>query len=152
MKEYIRLQIYDLGKLSIVAVIILVISYTVCFICGFGYWLNLRITLIQTRETYFCVFIISIDDNMTPLIPSPTSLVVQLVKDPPAMWETWIQSLGWEDPLEESMAIHSSTLAWRIPMERSLVGCSPWGRKESDVTERLSTHSILNPYVDVLYL
>ena len=37
LKEYIRLQIYDLGKLSIVAVIILVISYTVCFICGFGY-------------------------------------------------------------------------------------------------------------------
>ena len=34
------------------------------------------------------------------------------------MWETWVQSLGWEDPLEEGMAIHSSTLAWRIPMDR----------------------------------
>ena len=43
------------------------------------------------------------------------SLVVQTVKNPPAMWETWIRSLGWEDPLEEGMAIHSSILAWRIP-------------------------------------
>ena len=46
------------------------------------------------------------------------SLVAQLVKNPPAMWETWVQSLGWEDPLEEGMATHSSILAWRIPMDR----------------------------------
>ena len=38
-----------------------------------------------------------------------------MVKNLPAMWETWIQSLGWEDPLEEGMATHSSILAWRIP-------------------------------------
>ena len=151
MKEYIRLQINDLGKLSIIAVIILVINYTVSFICGFGYWLNLRITLTRTREIYFCIFIISIDDNMTPLILNLTSLVVQLVKNLPVMQETWIQSLGWEDPLEEGMVIHSNILAWRIPMERSLAGCSAWGRK-LDMTERLSTHFILNPYVDVLYL
>ena len=43
------------------------------------------------------------------------SLVAQMVKNPPAMRETWAQSLGWEDPLEESMATHSSILAWRIP-------------------------------------
>ena len=43
------------------------------------------------------------------------SLVAQLVKSPPAMWETWVQSLGWEDPLEKGKATHSSTLAWRIP-------------------------------------
>ena len=42
------------------------------------------------------------------------SLVAQLVKNPPAMWETWVGSLGWEDALEEGMAIHSSILAWRI--------------------------------------
>ena len=42
------------------------------------------------------------------------SLVAQLVKNPPATWETWVQSLGWEDPLEEGMATHCSTLAWRI--------------------------------------
>ena len=39
-------------------------------------------------------------------------------KNVPAMWETWIRSLGWEDPLEEGMATHSSILAWRIPMDR----------------------------------
>ena len=43
------------------------------------------------------------------------SLVAQTVKRLPAMWETWIQSLGWEDPLEKEMATHSSILAWRIP-------------------------------------
>ena len=43
------------------------------------------------------------------------SLVAQLVKSLPAMWETWVRSLGQEDPLEKEMATHSSTLAWRIP-------------------------------------
>ena len=41
-----------------------------------------------------------------------------MVKNLPAMWETWVQSLGWEDPLEEGMATHSSTVAWRIPVDR----------------------------------
>jgi len=44
-----------------------------------------------------------------------TSLVAQLVKNPSAMWETWLRSLGWEDPLEKGKATHSSILAWRIP-------------------------------------
>ena len=43
------------------------------------------------------------------------SLLAQLVKNLPAMWETWVQSLGWEDSLEEEKAIHSSILAWKIP-------------------------------------
>ena len=46
------------------------------------------------------------------------SLVAQTVKNLPAIWETWVQSLGWEDPLGEGMATHSSILAWRIPMDR----------------------------------
>ena len=46
------------------------------------------------------------------------SLVAQTVKNPLAMWETCVQSLGWEDPLEEGMTTHSSILAWRIPMDR----------------------------------
>ena len=46
------------------------------------------------------------------------SLVAQLVKNPPAMWETWVQSLGWEDPLEEGVATHSSIFGWRSPMDR----------------------------------
>ena len=44
--------------------------------------------------------------------------MAQMVKKLPAVWETWVQSLSWEDPLEESMATHSSILAWRIPMDR----------------------------------
>ena len=49
-----------------------------------------------------------------PLQYSWASLVAQLVKNLPAMWETWIRSLGWEDPLEKGTATHSSILAWRI--------------------------------------
>ena len=41
-----------------------------------------------------------------------------MVKNPPAMQETWVRSLGWKDPLEEGIATHSSILAWRIPMDR----------------------------------
>ena len=46
------------------------------------------------------------------------SLVAQLVKNLPTMWETWVPSLGREEPLEEGMATHSSILAWRIPTDR----------------------------------
>ena len=53
-----------------------------------------------------------------PLQYSWASLVAQMVKNPPAMQETWVQSLGWEDPLEEDMATYSSILDWRIPMNR----------------------------------
>ena len=50
-----------------------------------------------------------------PLQYSWASLVARLAKNPPAMRETWVRSLGWEDPLEEEKATHSSVLAWRIP-------------------------------------
>ena len=53
-----------------------------------------------------------------PLQFSWASLVAQMVKNLLAMWESWIRSLGWEDPLEEGMATHSSILAWKIPMGR----------------------------------
>ena len=46
------------------------------------------------------------------------SLVTQMVKNLPAMWETWVRSLGWEDPLEEGVATYCSILAWRIPVDR----------------------------------
>ena len=49
------------------------------------------------------------------LVMIGASLVAQLVKNPPAMQETWVQSLDWEDPLEKIKATHSSILAWRIP-------------------------------------
>ena len=60
-----------------------------------------------------------------------------MVKNPPAMQETWVQSLGWEDPLEKGMATHSSILAGEFHGQRSLVSYSPWGSKESDTTECL---------------
>ena len=63
-----------------------------------------------------------------PLQYSWSSLVAQLVNNLPAMRETRIPSLGWEDPLEKGKATHPSILAWRIP----------WGHKELDMTERLS--------------
>ena len=44
-----------------------------------------------------------------------TSLVAQTVKRLSTMWETWVQSLGWEDPLEKEMTVHSSTIPWKIP-------------------------------------
>ena len=50
-----------------------------------------------------------------PFQYSWASLVAQLVKNPPAVWETWVQPLGWEDPLEKRKATYSSILAWRIP-------------------------------------
>ena len=59
------------------------------------------------------------------------------------MQETVVWFLGQEDPLEKEMATHSSILTWKIPQtERSLVGYSPWGLKESDTTEWLSTNEI----------
>ena len=49
--------------------------------------------------------------------------------------ETWVQSLGWEDPLEEAMATHSSVLAWKIPWTEETIGLQSKGHKESDMTE-----------------
>ena len=56
-----------------------------------------------------------------------------MVKNPPAMQETWVQSLGQEDPLEKGMTTHFSILAWRIPWAEE-PGAKPWGCKESDNT------------------
>ena len=57
--------------------------------------------------------------------------MAQLVKDPPAMQETWLPSLGWEDPLEKGKATHSRILAWRIHHLNS-----PWDHKELNMTEQ----------------
>ena len=52
------------------------------------------------------------------------------------MWETRVRSLGWEDPLEKEMTIHSGTLAWKIPWTEEPGSHSPWGCKELDMTEQ----------------
>ena len=59
-----------------------------------------------------------------------TSLVAQMVKNPPAMQETRVQSLGREEPLEKGMATQSIILAWRIPKTEQPAGYSPWGCKD----------------------
>ena len=65
-----------------------------------------------------------------------------MVKNLPAMWETWVQSLGWKDPLEKGTAAHSSILAWRNTWTEEPGGYRPWGHKESDTALWLSlTHS-----------
>ena len=77
----------------------------------------------RAHELFFCLYL------MLSTIRKRASLVVQLVKNPPAMQETWIQSLCWEDPLQNGKATHSSILAWSIPW------MSLWDQKESDTTE-----------------
>ena len=68
-----------------------------------------------------------------------SSLVAQPVKNLPALQETWVRSLGWEDPLEEGIATHSSMLAWKIPWKEEPGGLQSTGSKRTDTTERLST-------------
>ena len=68
--------------------------------------------------------------------------MMQRLKHLAAMWETWVRSLGQEDPLEKEMAPHSSILAWRIPWTEELGGLQSTGRKESDTTERLQFLSL----------
>ena len=64
--------------------------------------------------------------------------MARMVKNPPAMRETWVQSLGPEDPLEEEMSTHSSILAWKISWTEKPGGLQSWGCKESDMTEQLT--------------
>ena len=76
------------------------------------------------------------------------------VKNLSAMQQTWVRSLGQEDPLEKGMATDSSILAWRIPGQKSLAGYNPWGRKELDTIEQLTLTKVviillLNEYIKV---
>ena len=61
-----------------------------------------------------------------------------MVKNPPAMQETWVRFLGWENHLEKGMATQSSILVWRTPWTEELVGYSGWGHKELDMTDQLT--------------
>ena len=70
-----------------------------------------------------------------PLQYAWASLIAQMVKNLPALQETWVGSLGWEDPLEEGMTMYSSILAWRIPWTEEPSGLQFMGVAESDMTE-----------------
>ena len=100
----------------------------------------------KLRSHIFCFFLSSNYGNKYLLrvlstVTSESSEGAQMVKNLPAVQETWVLSLGWEDPQGKVMATHSSTLAWRIPRTEGLVGYSPRGPKESDATASFSAVS-----------
>ena len=65
-----------------------------------------------------------------------------MVKNPPAMQDTWVRSLGWKDPVAEGTATHSGILAWRVPMDRGARWATDHGVAELDITEGRSTHNL----------
>ena len=98
---------------------------------------------LSSEPIYINTYVYSIIGNFCCWI-SRASLVAQIVKNLPAMWETWVWSLGWKDPMEKGMATLLSILVWRIPVDtgawRALVH---GGHKQSDMTEPLSTEQVL---------
>ena len=84
-----------------------------------------------------CYLAIFIDTGLQRMKRLKTDLVAQRLKRLPAMWETWVQSLGWEDPLEKEKAIHSSILAWRIPWTEEPGRLQSMGSQRVNTTERL---------------
>ena len=76
------------------------------------------------------------------------TVLAHTVKNLSAIQETWVLSLGWEDPLDESMATHSNILAWRIPWREESGGIQSTGGKELDTTKQLSIaqHILLQNY------
>ena len=96
--------------------------------------------LLFYTQCALCLKFIIVLVNFTVYLSPATSLVAQTVKRLPTMRESRVQSLGREDLPEKEMATHSSILPGRSHGQRSLVGYSPWGRKESDTTEQLHFH------------
>ena len=92
---------------------------------------------VQVHQLYKCI----IWWGMLTLGEARASLVAQRLKPLPAMQETWVRSLGWEDPLEKGMATHSSILVWRIPWTEEPGGLQSTGSQRwSDTTKRLHFH------------
>ena len=90
--------------------------------------------------------------HVPPIIGSWASLGAQTVKNLPTVWETWVRSLGWEDPLQEGMTTHSSILAWRIPMNRRAWWDTAHGVAKLDMAERLNTaHHCFTPSCNHYY-
>ena len=85
-----------------------------------------------------------------PLQYSWASLVAQKVKNLPAMWETWVWSLGWEDPLEKGMATHLSILAWRTPLDRGAWWAIIHGVSKSQTST--PQHKVLYPIGPPIYV
>ena len=101
----------------------------------------------------FSAVILNDDVILQSYRASLASLVAQLVKNSPAMWETGVRPAGWEDPLEEGMTAYSSIPAWRIPMTEE-PGRLQSMVSQSDMTERLSTsqHIVLQMFTLCTYI
>ena len=114
---------------AIVSGIVFVISFSGCSLCIemqliFMCWLYvLLLCWIHLLSPAVFGFLV----ELLVFCREGASLVAQIVKNPPAVWETWVQSLGWEDPLEKGMAFHSSILAWGIPWTEKLGRLQPVG-------------------------
>ena len=91
------------------------------------YHLNNSIFIKHGIIEYKASYILSHLITFIASFPTRASLVAQAVKHPPAMQETWVQSLGWEEPLEKEMATHPSILAWEIPWTGDSGGLQPMG-------------------------
>ena len=88
----------------------------------------------EVQESALPVFFYFLETHLPLGMPHPigrVSLVAQIVKNLPAMQETWVRSLGWEDPLEKEMTTHSSTLAWEIPWVEEPGGLQSTGLKNT---------------------
>ena len=75
-----------------------------------------------------------------------------MVKNPTAMWETWVQSLGWEDPLEEGMTAHPSSFAWRIPIDRGALQATVHGVTKSRTVQRSTANIISSLFLNFLFI
>ena len=105
-------------------------------------WLSPKQPLANTLPAtwlWMCFISFIYPTTSTYYEPTRASLVAQLVKNLPAMQETWVWFLGWADPWRTAWPSTLVFLPGKFHGERSLVGCSPWGRRELDTTERLST-------------
>ena len=114
--------------------------------CDAWWWLAAAHTCsVLVRTQMLSCFI----PNTGWLLNCRASLVAQLVKNPPAMWETWVQSLGWEDPLEKGKAVHYSILAWRSPWTVEAMGSQRVGRDWATFT---CFHFKLSPHLGGAHL
>ena len=106
-----------------------------------------------TRRSYKTISAVDTSAYLLIITRICASLVAQLVKNSPAMWEAWVQSLGWKDPLEKEGKIPTPVLLpGKFHGQRSLVGPSPWGRKESATSERLHCPSMPGDQVQLFFL
>ena len=125
---------------AIVSGIVFVISFSGCWLCIemqliFMCWLYvLLLCWIHLLSPAVFVFLV----ELLVFCREGASLVAQMVKNSPAVWETWVQSLGQEDPLDKGMAFHSVFLPGESHGQRSLGGYSLWGCKKSDMTKWLT--------------